>query len=217
MPWFKDRHRSREFIEFLKLLDAAYPASTAIKLILDNHSAHISRETKAWLAEQPAHRFDFTFTPKHGSWLTLVEGFFSKLARSVLRHIRADKAFDTNAIRAELDERGALAVIPSKANRKPVIPHDAEMYKWRHLIENCFQRLKEFRRIATHYDKTDTSFAAALHLVATVIHCGECLQALVRYDFFERQINLNVSGRTYINSAFINLFVECRKTDRQIK
>jgi transposase len=84
----KDRHRSREFIEFLKLLDASYPAHTAIKLILDNHSAHISRETKAWLAEQPAHRFEFTFTPKHGSWLNLIEGFFSKFARSVLRHIR---------------------------------------------------------------------------------------------------------------------------------
>jgi len=84
----KDRHRSREFIEFLELLDAAYPAHTAIKLILDNHSAHISKETKAWLADQPAGRYEFTFTPKHGSWLNLVEGFFSKLARSVLRHIR---------------------------------------------------------------------------------------------------------------------------------
>ena len=84
----KDRHRSREFIEFLKLLDAAYPARTAIKLILDNHSAHISKETRAWLADQPARRFEFTFTPKHGSWLNLIEGFFSKLARSVLRHIR---------------------------------------------------------------------------------------------------------------------------------
>jgi transposase len=84
----KDRHRSREFVEFLQLLDAAYPTRTAIKLILDNHSAHISKETKAWLAQQPAGRFEFTFTPKHGSWLNLVEGFFSKLARSVLRHIR---------------------------------------------------------------------------------------------------------------------------------
>ena len=84
----KDRHRSREFIEFLKLLDTAYPAHTAIKLILDNHSAHISKETRAWLADQPAGRFEFTFTPKHGSWLNLVEGFFSKLTRSVLRHIR---------------------------------------------------------------------------------------------------------------------------------
>ena len=58
----RDRHRSREFIEFLKLIDAAYPPATAIKLILDNHSAHISRETRAWLAERPTHRFKFTFT-----------------------------------------------------------------------------------------------------------------------------------------------------------
>jgi transposase len=84
----KERHRSREFIEFLKLLDEAYPTQTAIHLILDNHSAHISKETKAWLAEQSAGRFKFTFTPKHGSWLNLIEGLFSKLTRSVLRHIR---------------------------------------------------------------------------------------------------------------------------------
>src|SRR4026208_1371 len=84
----KDRHRSREFIEFLKLLDTAYPARTAIKLILDNHSAHISREPTAWLATRPAGRFEFTFTPKHGSWLNLIEGFFSKFARPVLRRIR---------------------------------------------------------------------------------------------------------------------------------
>jgi transposase len=80
----KDRNRSREFIE---LLHAAYPARTAIKLILDNHSAHISRETKAWLADQLVCRFESTFTPNHGPWLNLVEGFFSKLTRSVLRHI----------------------------------------------------------------------------------------------------------------------------------
>jgi transposase len=92
----RDRHRSREFIEFLKLLDAAYPTHTAIKLILDNHSAHISKETKAWLADQPAGRFEFTFTPKHGSWLNLVEGFFSKLARSVLRQIRVTSKQELN-------------------------------------------------------------------------------------------------------------------------
>jgi transposase len=74
------RHRSREFIAFLKRLDAAYAPATAIKIILDNHSAHISKETKAWLAQQPDGRFTFVFTPKHGSWLNLVEGFFSKLA-----------------------------------------------------------------------------------------------------------------------------------------
>ena len=61
------------------MIDAAYPASTAIKLILDNHSAHISRETRAWLDTRRQIRFDFTFTPKHGSWLNLIEGFFSKI------------------------------------------------------------------------------------------------------------------------------------------
>jgi transposase len=108
----KDRHRSREFIEFLQLLDAAYPAHTAIKLILDNHSAHISKETKAWLAEQPAGRFEFTFTPKHGSWLNLIEGFFSKLARSVLRHIRV-------ASKQELKDRIIAAM--EEFNRHPVV------------------------------------------------------------------------------------------------
>src|SRR5205085_8248584 len=99
----RDRHRSREFIEFLELLDAAYPARTAIKLILDNHSAHISKETRAWLDTRPHGRFEFTFTPKHGSWLNLVEGFFSKLARSVLRHIRV-------ASKQELKDRLISAV-----------------------------------------------------------------------------------------------------------
>jgi transposase len=108
----KDRHRSREFIEFLKLLDAAYPARTAIKLILDNHSAHISRETRTWLAAQPAGRFEFTFTPKHGSWLNLVEGFFSKFARSVLRHIRVTS-------KHELKERIMAGI--EDVNRHPVI------------------------------------------------------------------------------------------------
>jgi transposase len=108
----KDRHRSREFIEFLKLLDAAYPAGTAIKLILDNHSAHISKETRAWLDTRPAGRFEFTFTPKHGSWLNLIEGFFSKFARSVLRHIRVTS-------KHELKERIMAGI--DDVNRHPVI------------------------------------------------------------------------------------------------
>jgi transposase len=118
----KDRHRSREFIEFLKLLDAAYPAHTAIKLILDNHSAHISKETKAWLAEQPTGRFEFTFTPKHGSWLNLVEGFFSKLARSVLRHIRV-------ASKQELKDRIMAAM--DEFNRHPVV------HTWSYKLDNA--------------------------------------------------------------------------------
>ena len=81
----------------------------------------------------------------------------------------ADKAFDNNAIRAALDERGALAVIPTNGSRAGVIADDTEIYKWRHLVENFFQKLKAFRRIATRYDKTDTSYAAAIHLVAAVL------------------------------------------------
>ena len=81
----------------------------------------------------------------------------------------ADKAFDNNALRTTLNERGAAAVIPSKADRKTPIPHDTEMYKWRHLVENLFQKIKEFRRIATRYDKTDISYAAAIHLVGALL------------------------------------------------
>jgi len=118
----EDRHRSREFVAFLKQLDAAYPAQTAIKLILDNHSAHISKETGAWLATQPEGRFCFVFTPKHGSWLNLVEGFFSKMTRSMLRHIRvASKAELKNRITAYLDD----------LNRDPVI------HSWTYKIGNA--------------------------------------------------------------------------------
>ena len=81
----------------------------------------------------------------------------------------ADKAFDNDSLRAALDERGAQAVIPSNGSRAQKIPYDKEIYKWRHLIENFFQKIKEFRRIAMRYDKTDTSYAAAIHLVAAFI------------------------------------------------
>jgi transposase len=82
----------------------------------------------------------------------------------------ADKAFDSNALRARLNERGTIAVIPSKADRKTPIPHDAEMYKWRHLIENFFCKLKEFKRIALRADKTDQSFEAMIYLAAAIIN-----------------------------------------------
>src|ERR1700694_987818 len=118
----RERHRSREFVEFLKLVDAAYPAHTAIHLILDNHSAHISKETRAWLADQPAGRFEFTFTPKHGSWLHLVEGFFSKLARSVLRHIRVSS-------KQELKDR--LMAAMDHFNQDPVV------HTWTHKLDRA--------------------------------------------------------------------------------
>jgi transposase len=81
----------------------------------------------------------------------------------------ADKAFDSDGFRTELDNRGAVAVIPPKANRVTTIPCDFEIYKWRHLVENFFCKIKEFRRIATRYDKIDTSFAAMIHLVGSVL------------------------------------------------
>lgn len=81
------RHRSREFIALLKDLDAYYPEDFTIRLILDNHSAHISKETQAFLAIRP-NRFKYVHTPKHGSWLNIVETLFGKMARTFLRHIR---------------------------------------------------------------------------------------------------------------------------------
>ena len=80
-----------------------------------------------------------------------------------------DKAFDNNWLRDELKERGAAAVIPSKADRAERIPHDTEMYKWRHLVENFFCSLKAFRRIATCYEKTDACYAGLLNLVASFL------------------------------------------------
>jgi transposase len=81
------RHRSREFIALLKDLDTHYPAETVIRLIMDNHSAHISKETQSFLATRP-NRFQYVLTPKHGSWLNIVETLFGKMARTFLRHIR---------------------------------------------------------------------------------------------------------------------------------
>ena len=82
-----------------------------------------------------------------------------------------DRAFDVDWLRAELDKRGASAVIPPKSNRKTCIDYDREMYRWRQLIENYFAKLKEFRAIATRYDKTDASYGAAICVAAAIIAC----------------------------------------------
>ena len=84
-----DKHRSSEFISLLKEMDAYYPAESSIRIILDNHSAHISKETMKYLASRPG-RFLYVHTPKHGSWLNLVETLFSKMARTFLKHIRVN-------------------------------------------------------------------------------------------------------------------------------
>jgi transposase len=89
----EERHRSVEFIALLKQLDAHYPAEAIIRVVLDNHSAHISKETMAYLSERPG-RFEYVHTPKHGSWLNLIECAFSKMARTFLRHIRVTSKED---------------------------------------------------------------------------------------------------------------------------
>jgi transposase len=83
----ESRHRSVEFVALLRRLDEHYPPEAIIRVVLDNHSAHISKETMTYLASRPG-RFEYVHTPKHGSWLNLVESAFSKMARSFLRHIR---------------------------------------------------------------------------------------------------------------------------------
>tara|TARA_B100001964_G_C14152104_1_gene562538 strand:+ start:104 stop:1240 length:1137 start_codon:yes stop_codon:yes gene_type:complete len=113
------RHRSREFVEYLRKVDTEYPKNNKIKLILDNHSAHISKETRAYLKTVP-NRFDFIFTPKHGSWLNLIECFFSKMARTFLRQIRV-------ASKDELKERIELYL--EEVNKDPVV------FKWKYKMD----------------------------------------------------------------------------------
>ena len=106
-----DTHNSKDFIEFLTKLDQAYPPHQIIRLVLDNHSAHISKETKSYLGTRPQ-RFQFVFTPTHGSWLNLIEVFFSKLTRSMLREIRvASKSELADRLRQYIRELNAAPVV----------------------------------------------------------------------------------------------------------
>ena len=107
----EERHRSREFVALLKDLDAHYPAGVTIRVILDNHSAHISKETRAYLATRP-NRFRYVHTPKHGSWLNLVETLFGKMAHTFLRQIRVQS-------KAELKERILRGI--AEINAAPVV------------------------------------------------------------------------------------------------
>jgi transposase len=105
------RHRSREFIAMLKDLDAYYLPDFTIRIILDNHSAHISKETQAFLATRP-NRFKYVHTPTHGSWLNIVETLFGKMARTFLRHVRVQSW-------EELRDRILLGI--AEINQAPVI------------------------------------------------------------------------------------------------
>ena len=87
IPLVRDKHSRMEYIEFLKLLDDKYPKGDKLRIVLDNLKVHTSEATRKYLATVPG-RFEFVFTPKHGSWLNMVEGFFSKMTRQMLRGIR---------------------------------------------------------------------------------------------------------------------------------
>lgn len=108
-----ETHKSSDFIKFLKILDEKYPKEDKIRLILDNHSAHTSKETKAFLTTIPG-RFEFVFTPKHGSWLNMIEGFFGKMTHQMLRGIRVKSKEElANRIYKYFDE----------INRVPIVHH----------------------------------------------------------------------------------------------
>jgi transposase len=114
-----ERHRSREFVLFLKKVDQSYPPAFKIRIVLDNHSAHISKETRQYLASVP-NRFEFIFTPKHGSWLNLIESFFAKMAHTMLRGIRVSS-------KDELKER--IEKYLAEVNENPVV------FRWKYGID----------------------------------------------------------------------------------
>lgn len=113
IPLVSESHNSKDYIAFLKILDEKYPKEDKIRLILDNLKVHTSEETRQFLAEKPG-RFEFVFTPKHGSWLNLVEGFFSKMTKQMLKGIRVKS-------KAELESR--IYKYFEEINEAPVVYH----------------------------------------------------------------------------------------------
>lgn len=114
IPLVSDTHKSSDFIEFLKILDDKYPKGDTIRLILDNHSAHRSKETQRFLATMPEGRFEFVFTPTHASWLNMIESFFSKMTKQMLKGIRVKS-------KEELTER--IYRYFDEINSDPVVYH----------------------------------------------------------------------------------------------
>jgi transposase len=115
----RDKHRSVEFIEFLKEMDSYYPQKIKIVVILDNLKVHTSKETQKYLETVPQ-RFEFVFTPKHASWLNIIESLFSKMTRSMLRGIRVSG-------KNELIER--ISQYLDEINEMPVI------FKWKYKMD----------------------------------------------------------------------------------
>ena len=113
IPLVSETHSSKDYIEFLKILDSKYPKGDKIRIVLDNLKVHTSEATRNYLATVPG-RFEFVFTPKHGSWLNMVEGFFSKMTKQMLREIRVKS-------KEELKER--IYLYFTEINEEPVVFH----------------------------------------------------------------------------------------------
>lgn len=113
IPMVSETHNSKDYVEFLKILDKKYPKGDRIRIVLDNLKVHTSEETRKYLASASG-RFDFVFTPKHGSWLNMVEGFFSKMTKQMLRGIRVNS-------KEELAER--IYLYFDEVNAEPVVFH----------------------------------------------------------------------------------------------
>lgn len=113
IPLVSETHSSKDYIEFLKILDSKYPKGDKIRIVLDNLKVHTSEATRNYLATVPG-RFEFVFTPKHGSWLNMVEGFFSKMTKQMLRGIRVKS-------KEELKER--IYLYFAEINEEPVVFH----------------------------------------------------------------------------------------------
>jgi len=111
IPLVRNSHKSSDFIDFLKILDAKYVEELKIRIILDNHSAHNSKETMLYLKSRPG-RFVFEFTPTYGSWPYLIESFFSKIAWAFLRGIRVKSKEELiERIYKYMDEVNAAPVV----------------------------------------------------------------------------------------------------------
>lgn len=111
VPLVRDTHKSSDFIDFLKLVDDAYPEAETIRIVLDNLSTHSSKDVMEFLRTRPG-RFTFVFTPKHGSWLNLIESFFGKMSRAMLRGIRASSKEELiDMIYAYIDEVNSDPVV----------------------------------------------------------------------------------------------------------
>ena len=195
IPLVRDRHSSKEYIEFLQLLDSKYPKEDKIRLVLDNLQVHTSQETRKYLAGVPG-RFEFVFTPKHGSWLNLIEGFFSKLTRQSLKGIRVKT-------KSELVER--IYKYFEEINDTPVV------YHWKYRLDEINPNeeaqvetlsLEKVELISDSYTSSDKEELWAIYLDTGchILACSRITQGTINgayvypREFFKAAILLNSTG-----------------------